>query len=93
VAGFIITCFVNFFRFEVDGPATSDAMDDCDDRDETLPASSSSSSCSSARRPTTGPGTAGTPRGMLKRRNRSPWDVNCNKNNPVYINSMNNGLN
>jgi hypothetical protein len=30
---------------------------------------------------------------MLKRRNRSPWDVNCNKNNPVYINSMNNGLN
>jgi hypothetical protein len=64
---------------EVDGPATSEETEACDDIDETLPASSSSSSL----RPTTGPGRVGNPSAMLNSRKRSSCSVNCNKNNPV----------
>jgi hypothetical protein len=57
----------NFFFFlALDGPATSDVTEDCDD---SLPASSSSRN---------GPGRRGCPNAMLKRRNLSSWTVSYN---------------
>jgi hypothetical protein len=57
----------NFFFLALDGPATSDVTEDCDD---SLPASSSSSR--------NGPGRRGCPNAMLKRRNLSSWTVSYN---------------
>jgi hypothetical protein len=58
----------NFFFLALDGPATSDVTEDCDD---SLPASSSSSWKH-------GPRGRGCPNAMLKRRNRSSWAVSYN---------------
>jgi hypothetical protein len=73
----IITClpaiFFFFFCLDIDGPAASDATEDCD---ETLSASSSWN-------PAAGPGRVGWPSAMLYRRNRSSCVVSYNKNNPV----------